>query len=140
MFFFFITLWGPVCVIPEICRHHEIALFFRQTDFLTDIFSSIPSFALMNSSNLIYLISIYFLEFLFRHQGIKAFREKLLADILEGKIFQYFGAVFSSLYTFHCGLFSLFYRSKHLSLRCTWIKVSDMWRCSVVSVCFLGSR
>ena len=70
--------------------------------------------------------------------GMKAFREKILADTLEGKVKCFF---YYLLKTILCNLMLiLFSLSKHLWLLCTSIKALDMWRYFVASVSSLASR
>ena len=70
--------------------------------------------------------------------GMKAFREKILADTLEGKLSGFF---YCLLKTVLCYLIStLFSLLKLLWLLCTSTKALDMWKCFVASVSSLALR
>lgn len=71
--------------------------------------------------------------------GMKAFREKILADTLEGKLIS--GFFYCLLKTVLCYLiFILFSLLKLLWPPCTSTKALDMWRYYVASVSSLALR
>ena len=70
--------------------------------------------------------------------GMKAFREKILADTLEGKLSGFFYCLLKKVLCYL--IFVLFSLLKLLWLLCTSTKASDMWKCFVASVSSLALR